>query len=158
MGNDGSHDDVTKVSHSYDLAKTRVNNMAYQYGDYTSTRMIVHNNTNDCIYIYNKENNCGRWENEPPAAIDPGSFASFLHVKCNGITKGSSGYIQYTVNPHKSYDIRCYVAWETPYNGKRKCGIYISKGSIVDDAKEELRKNPDLWPVKFWQLDSISES
>eukprot|EP01084_Bolivina_argentea_P227823 384849_1 len=131
MGNDGSHDDVKKVSSSYSDAERRVNNMGWQYGDWTSTKMIVYNNTNNTINISTKEDNCGRWQYKPPAAIDPRRFASFLHVKWNGITKGSSGYIQYTVN--KSYDIRCYVAWETPYSGTRKCGIYISKGSIVDD-------------------------
>eukprot|EP01084_Bolivina_argentea_P185356 319639_1 len=148
MGNDGSHDG--EVSSSYSDAETIVNKMGNQYGNYTSTKMIVENNTNREIYISTKKHNNGKWKYVPPETIDSRHFASFLHVKWDGITKGSSGYIQYTVN--KSFDIRCYVAWETPYNGTRKCGIYISKGSIVDDAKEELRKNPD------WPLDSMSES
>lgn len=122
MGNTHSHPPPGKISATYAEALMNVQQLKADYGNGVSTKIIFFNDSPEDLIFGDSDHSSGRWQNEPPARIPAGKFASFLHVKRDAAACGSVGYASY--KQVMSGD-NIFIGWSTPHSGTNMIGVDV---------------------------------
>lgn len=131
---------LEKQSNYEESAILKLNGMKQEYGDGTSTLVMIYNATGVDLNLKPQKDITYNWNGHlfkytPDKTIMNGQWSVFLHVHTSGMAYGSKAAIVYELGNN---NISALLGWDTPwdqlsYNNK----VHVELGNGVWDWKNE---------------------